>query len=125
MLNRVMLIGRLGRDPEIRNIPDGTLVANFSLATDRHWRDEVGEKHTDVEWHRVVAWNKLAEIVGQFMRKGALVYVEGRLQTHSWKKDDVTHRRTEVIAEQAWLLDGRQETEEPVTHTMPTEDLPI
>ena len=122
MLNRVMLIGRLGRDPELRNVPDGTLVANFSIATDRHWRDEVGEKHTETEWHTIVAWGKLAEIVAEFMKKGRLVYVEGRLQTHSWKKDDVKHYRTEVVAEQAWLLEWKNETEET---ELPTEDLPL
>src|ERR1700709_2172272 len=124
MLNRVMLIGRLGRDPELRNVPDGTLVANFSIATDRHWGDEVGEKHNDTEWHNIVAWGKLAEIVAEFMKKGRLVYVEGRLQTHSWKKGDVKHHRTEVVAEQAWLLGGKNETEE-TAHEMPTEDLPL
>jgi single-strand DNA-binding protein len=123
MLNRVMLIGRLGKDPELKSVPDGTLVANFSLATQRSWRDELGEKHSETEWHTIVAWGKLAEIVGQYMKKGRLVYVEGRLQTHSWKKDEVTHRRTEVIAEQAWLLEWKEETEEK--HEMPTEDLPV
>jgi len=124
MLNKVMLIGRLGKDPELKNGPDGTLVAKFSLATDRHWRDEVGEKHTETEWHRIVAWGKLAEIVGQFMRKGQLVYVEGRLQTHSWKQGDVKHHRTEVIAEHAWLLEWKNETEESA-HERPTEELPL
>jgi single-strand DNA-binding protein len=124
MLNKVMLIGRLGKDPELKTTPGGTPVANLSLATQRSWRDELGEKHSETEWHNVVAWSKLAEIVGQFMRKGALVYVEGRLQTHSWKTYGVTHRRTEVIAEQAWLLEWKEETEE-TTHEMPTEALPL
>ncbi len=124
MLNKVLLIGRLGKDPALKNVPDGTLVANFSLATDRHWRDEVAEKHTETEWHRIVAWGKLAEIVGQYMRKGQLVYVEGRLQTHSWKQGDVKHHRTEVVAEQAWLLEWKNETEESA-HELPTEELPL
>jgi single-strand DNA-binding protein len=123
MLNRVMLIGRLGRDPDLRTLPDGTSVAQFSLATERSWRDEVGEKQTETEWHTIVAWGKLAEIVAQFMAKGRMVYVEGRLQTRSWKKDNVKHYRTEVIAEQTWLLERK--AEENKTHTMPQEDLPV
>jgi single-strand DNA-binding protein len=119
MLNRVMLIGRLGRDPDLRTLPDGTPVAQFSLATERSWRDEIGEKQTETEWHTIVAWGKLAEIVAQYMTKGRLVYVEGRLQTRSWKKDNVKHYRTEVIAEQTWLLERK--AEENKTHTMPQE----
>ena len=122
MLNRTILIGRLGRDPQLRTAPDGTPIAQLSIATQRSWRDEVGEKHTETEWHRVVAWASLAEIVAQYMRKGQMVYVEGRLQTRSWEKDNVKHYRTEVIAEQAWALE-RKDTEE--TEAMPTEDIPL
>jgi single-strand DNA-binding protein len=124
MLNKVMLIGRLGKDPDLKAIPDGTPIARFSLATQRHWRDELGEKHSETEWHQILAWGKLAEIVAQYMRKGLLIYVEGRLQTHSWKEGDVKHYRTEVVAEQAWLLGWKDETEE-TEHDMPTESLPL
>jgi single stranded DNA-binding protein len=96
---------------------------HLSVATQRTWRDEVGEKHTETEWHTVVAWDKLAEIVAQYMHNGQLVYVEGRLQTRSWVKDDVKHFRTEVIAEQAWALERNKDTED--NEPMPTEDLPL
>ena len=107
MLNKVMLIGRLGKDPEMRFTPQGNAVATFSLATTRTWQGGDGSQHKETEWHTVVAWNKLAEACNQHLRKGRLVYVEGRLQTRSWEDEQrVKHFRTEVIAEQVKFLES-------------------
>jgi single-strand DNA-binding protein len=120
MLNKVMLIGRLGKDPEMRFLPDGTPYAQLSLATERNWRNEAGEKRSETDWHNVVAWNKLASVCGKYLSKGQLVYVEGRLQTRSWDDDGVKRYRTEVVAEQVKFLERK--TEESTT---PQEDLPV
>src|SRR3954471_14286183 len=127
MLNRVTLIGRLGRDPEMRFLPDGTAVANFSVATDRSWNDETGKKRSETEWHTIVAWAKLGEVCGKYLNKGSLVYIEGRLQTRSWETDKVKHYRTEVVAEQVKFLERKATTDETdlPTQSMPVEDLPF
>ena len=123
MVNKVILVGRLGRDPEARFLPDGTPVAQFSLATVRTWRDEVNEKHSETDWHTIVARGRLAEVCVQYLAKGHLAYVEGRLQTRAWEKDTVKHYRTEVVAEQVRFLERK--AEETTTHTMPEEELPL
>jgi single-strand DNA-binding protein len=110
MLNRTLLIGHLGRDPEVRATTDGTAVANLTLATDTAWKDREGNRQTRTEWHRVVLFARLAEIAGEYLRKGALVYLEGRLQTHKWQADDGTERAvTEVVGERLRMLDGKGE----------------
>jgi single-strand DNA-binding protein len=111
----------------MRFLPDGTAVANFSVATDRSWNDETGKKRTEVEWHAIVAWAKLGEVCGKYLNKGSLVYIEGRLQTRSWDADNVKHYRTEVVAEQVKFLEQKSVTEETdlPTQEMPTEDLPF
>lgn len=107
-LNKVTLIGNLTRDPELRYTPQGTAVCTFGLATNRQWTTESGEKKEDVEFHRVVAWNKLAEICAQLLAKGRKTYVEGRLQTRSWTGDDNVKRyQTEVVISEMILLDSR------------------
>jgi single-strand DNA-binding protein len=109
MLNKVTLIGRLGADPEVRYMPSGSAVANISLATNFRWKDkQTGEKKESTEWHRVVFFNRLAEIVGEYLKKGAQVYVEGRLQTRKWQ-DQAGHDRytTEIIATEMQMLDTR------------------
>ena len=109
MLNKVTLIGRLGADPEVRYMPSGGAVANISLATNFRWKDkQTGEKKESTEWHRVVFFNRLAEIVGEYLKKGAQVYVEGRLQTRKWQ-DQGGHDRytTEIIATEMQMLDSR------------------
>ena len=107
-LNKVTLIGNLTRDPELRYTPQGTAVCSFGLATNRQWSTETGEKKEDVEFHRVVAWNKLAEICSQLLAKGRKVYIEGRLQTRNWTTDDNQKRSiTEVIANEMILLDSK------------------
>ena len=83
-VNKVILVGRLGKDPELRSIPSGTSVAKFSLATDDRFTDKAGEKQERTEWHNIVVWGKLAEICGQYLRKGRLVYIEGSIRTDSW-----------------------------------------
>ncbi len=106
-LNKVMLIGQLGRDPEMRYTPSGKPVTSFSVATDRTWVTSDGERREATEWFNVVAWRDLAEICHQRLRKGYQVYVEGRLQTRSWESaDGHKHYRTEVVADEMILLDG-------------------
>ena len=108
-LNKVQLIGNVGRDPEMRYLPAGEAVTTFSLATNRRWRGDDGQAHEQTEWHSVVAWRKLAEQCGEYLARGRQVYVEGRLQTRSW--DDAAtgqkRYRTEVVAERMVLLDSR------------------
>jgi single-strand DNA-binding protein len=108
MVNRVFLIGRLGRDPEIRHTTSGSAVANFSLATDERWTDSEGNRQTRTEWHNIVAWRKLAEICGQYLSKGRLVFIEGRIQTREWDDRDGNKRRTtEIVASNMQMLGGR------------------
>lgn len=106
-LNKVTLIGYLGRDPETRSTAAGDSVAQFTLATTETWKDKAtGEKREATEWHRVVLYRKLAEIAGQYLKKGSLVYVEGRIQTRSWEGQDGQKRRaTEIVANDVQFLD--------------------
>lgn len=107
-INKVILIGRLGRDPEVRYTPDGAAVANFSIATSDEWTDKAsGERKERTEWHRIVAWRKLGEICGEYLSKGRQVYVEGKLQTRSWEKDGVTRYSTEIVASDVQFLGAR------------------
>ncbi len=110
-LNKVMLIGNLTRDPEMRYTPQGTAVCTFGVATNRNWTTESGEKKEDVEFHNVVAWNKLAEICTQLLKKGRKVYVEGRLSTRSWQGTDGTQKqRTEVVISDMVILDKKEDS---------------
>jgi single-strand DNA-binding protein len=111
-LNKVMIIGNVGRDPEMRYLQDGTPTTSFSVATNRRWNDRTtNEMREETEWFNVVAWRTLAETCNQFLTKGRKVYIEGRLQTRSWEgQDGVKHYRTEVIAQQMILLDRRPGT---------------
>lgn len=113
-LNKVMLIGNLTRDPEMRYTPQGTAVCTFGVATNRQWTTESGEKKEDAEFHNIVAWNKLAEICAQLLKKGRKVYVEGRLSTRSWQGQDGTQKqRTEVVITDMVILDKK--TDEPAS----------
>jgi single-strand DNA-binding protein len=108
-LNRVQLIGNLTRDPELRYTPSGTAVCSFSIATNRNWTTDQGEKKEEVEFHRIVAWSKLAELCSQFLTKGRKVFVEGRLTTRSWTGQDGTQKQTtEIIISDMILLDSRR-----------------
>ena len=109
-LNKVMLIGRLGRDPEMRYTPSGRPVTTFSLATSRTWNTSEGERRTETEWFTVVAWGSLAEICKQYLVKGQQVYVEGRLQTRHWDDNDGNkHSATEIVANEMIMLGDRHE----------------
>jgi single-strand DNA-binding protein len=105
-LNKVMLIGNLGRDPETRHTQAGSAVATLSVATNERWNTAEGEKAERTEWHRVVAFGKLAEICGQHLTKGRTVYIEGRLQTRSWEKDGDKRSATEIIASSVLFIGG-------------------
>ena len=107
-VNKVILVGNLGNDPEVRYMPNGNAVANVSLATSDTWKDKsTGEQQEKTEWHRVVFFNRLAEIVEQYVKKGTKLYVEGRLQTRSWEQDGVKRYSTEVVANEMQMLDSR------------------
>lgn len=109
-LNKVSLIGNLTRDPELRYTPQGNAVCTFGLATNRQWTTEGGEKKEDAEFHRIVAWNKLAELCSQLLSKGRKVYVEGRLQTRNWTAQDGAARTTtEIVISDMIILDSRRE----------------
>jgi single-strand DNA-binding protein len=110
-VNKVILVGRLGKDPEIRSVPSGTSVAKFTIATDEKFTDRSGEKQERTEWHNIVAWGKLAEICGQYLKKGKLVYIEGSIRTDSWddKESGQKKYRTEIIANTMQMLDRRDE----------------
>mgnify|MGYP006132158771 CR=1 FL=1 len=106
-VNKVILVGNLGRDPEVRFMPNGEEVCNFSIATTDSWKDKAGVKQERTEWHNIVMYRKLAEIAGEYLKKGRPVYVEGRLQTRKWEKDGVTRYSTEIIGDQMQMLGGR------------------
>ena len=108
-INKVMLIGNLGSDPELRFTPSGEQVANFSLATTESWTDKSGERQERAEWHRIVLWRRLAEVAGQYLKKGSKIYIEGKLQTRSWEDQNGQKRyTTEVVANSMEMLDGGQ-----------------
>lgn len=125
-LNRAQLIGNLTRDPEVKQIPGGQTVATFGLATNFNWTDASGEKHDKTEFHNIVAWRKLAEICGQFLRKGSKVFIEGKIQTRDWEAEDGTKRyRTEIVADNMIMLDkkgGESGDYEPPMRNAPVED---
>lgn len=109
-LNRVQLIGNLTRDPELRYTPQGTAVCSFGIATNRSWTTDTGEKKDEVEFHKIVAWTKLAELCSQFLTKGSKVYLEGRLSTRSWNAQDGSQKQsTEIIISDMILLDKKKD----------------
>ncbi len=121
-LNKVILIGNLTRDPELRYTPAGTAVCTMGLATNRSWTTQTGETKEETEFHRIVAWNKLAELCAQLLTKGRKVYVEGRLSTHSWTGQDGNQRTTtEIVIEDMILLDSKKSAKEEVVAVPPEE----
>ena len=136
-INKVILVGRLGKDPEVRYTPSGVAVANFSIATSEEWKDKnTGEKQERTEWHKIVAWRRLGEICGEYLHKGREVYIEGKLQTRPWEDRDGNKRyTTEVVANVMQMLgaagkegkvqsaDDRFSAEEPVT--VPEDEIPF
>ena len=136
MINKVILIGRLGADPEIRYTPSGAEVATFRIATSEVWTNKNGEKEERTEWHRIVAWRNLAKICGEYLSKGRLVYIEGKIRTRAWEDKDGNKRTTtEIEASEMKMLGGSGEQDrkarEPVADTAPPapkdkeEDIPF
>ena len=111
-VNKVILVGRLGRDPELKYTPSGAPVAKFSLATDESFKDKTGEKQEHTEWHNIVAWNKLAEICGEYLTKGKLIYIEGSIRSRQWQ-DQSGNKRTsyEIIANQMQMLGSKADSD--------------
>ena len=109
-VNKVIIVGNLGRDPEVRYSPEGAAVCNVSIATTSQWKDRnSGERREETEWHRVVMYNRLAEIAGEYLRKGRSVYIEGRLKTRKWTdKENIERYTTEIVADQMQMLGGRE-----------------
>jgi single-strand DNA-binding protein len=141
-VNRVILVGRLGKDPEVRYTAEGTAVANFSLATDESFTDRAGDKQTRTEWHRIVAWKRLAEIAGEFLSKGKSVYLEGTLRSRNWQDRNGNARTTvEVVATRMVMLGPKNgvhssassdakrtpppQTDSPTAETPPDDDIPF
>ena len=111
-VNKVILVGNLGNEPELRHTPNGNPVANFSIATTNLWTNKDGQQETRTEWHRIVAWGRLAEICKEYLSKGRQVYIEGRIQNRSWEdQNGQTRRVTEIIASQMLMLGSREGTE--------------
>ena len=107
-VNKVILVGNLGRDPEVRYMPDGGAITNISVATTESWKDKAGEKQEKTEWHRVAFFGKLAEIAGEYLKKGSQIYLEGRLQTRKWQdKDGQDKYTTEIVADRMQMLGSR------------------
>lgn len=124
-LNRVQLIGNLTRDPELRYTPQGTAVVTIGLATNRGWTTESGEKKEEVEYHRIIAWNKLAELCSQLLTKGRKIYVEGRLSTRSWTAQDGQQKSlTEIVIDDMIILDSRKEGGAP-RDEFESQDIPM
>lgn len=118
-VNKAILIGSLGRDPEVRFMPNGEAVCNFSIATSENWKDKQGQKQEKTEWHNIVMYRKLAEIAGEYLKKGSPVYLEGRIQTRKWQDKEGNDRyTTEIIADQMQMLgkkDGESVSQQPKT----------
>lgn len=109
-VNKVILVGNVGKDPETRYLPSGGAVTNLSIATSEQWKDKnTGQPQEKTEWHRVVFFNKLAEIVNEYVRKGSKLYIEGSLRTRSWEQDGVTKYATEIVAAEMQMLDGKRD----------------
>jgi single-strand DNA-binding protein len=109
-INKVILLGNLGQDPEVRHMPSGGAVTNISIATSESWKDkETGQQQDRTEWHRVVFFNRLAEIAGQYLKKGSKVYIEGSLRTRAWDKDGEKRYTTEIVANEMQMLDSKGE----------------
>jgi single-strand DNA-binding protein len=107
-LNRATILGRLTRDPELKSLTSGRSVATFSVATSRTWTDQNGQKQTQAEYHNIVIWGKMAEVAGQYLRKGSRIYIEGRIQTRDWTpQDGIKRYRTEIIADNMIMLDSK------------------
>lgn len=113
-VNKVILIGRLGKDPELKYTPNGTPVAKFSLATDEVFKDQTGEQQKHTEWHNIVAWKRLAEICGEYLTKGKQVYIEGSIRSRQWEDKDGNKRTAyDIVARQMTMLGSKSDSERP------------
>ncbi|MBT5273795.1 MAG: single-stranded DNA-binding protein [Flavobacteriales bacterium] len=128
-VNKVILIGNLGKDPEVRYLDNGVAVANFSLATTENYKNKEGERVSQTEWHNIVLWRGLAEVAEKWLKKGSSVYVEGKIRTRKWEdKDGNTRYSTEILGDNMTMLGGKPSSETPVEVTPPTDkkdDLPF
>ena len=107
-INKVIIVGNLGDDPDVRHMPNGNAVTRISIATSENWKDkQTGQSNERTEWHRVVFFNRLGEIAGEYLKKGSKIYVEGQLRTNQWEKDGQKHYTTEIIAREMQMLDGK------------------
>ena len=121
-VNKVILVGRLGRDPEVRHLENGATVANFSMATSETYKDRTtGEKREQTEWHNIVLWRGLAEVAEKYVKKGDMIYVEGKLRTRSWEKDGVTRYTTEVVGDNMTMLGGNAPSNSPAPNEQPSD----
>lgn len=111
MLNKVQLIGRLGKDPEVRNLDSGASLASFSLATSETYKNKDGEKKEDTQWHNIVLWRGLADVAGKYLHKGDLIFVEGKIRTRSWENDGQTKYITEIVGSEMKMLGGGKKEE--------------
>ncbi len=110
-VNKVILVGRLGKDPEVRNLENGAVVANFSIATSESYKDKTTSERKEItEWHNIVLWRGLAEIAAKYLHKGDMVYIEGKLRTRSWEKDNVTRYTTEIVGDNMTMLGNKPGT---------------
>lgn len=128
-VNKAILIGNVGGDPEVRHMPNGNAVANITLATSDSWKDKnTGQQQERTEWHRVVFFGRLAEVVGEYVRKGSKLYIEGRIQTREWEKDGVKRYTTEIVVDiggQMQMLDGKQEGGQPSAPQQQRQSAPV
>ena len=128
-MNKAIILGRLGKDPELKYTSSGVAVANFSVATSEKWKDKEGNKQEKTEWHNIVAWEKKAEIVGEYVKKGDMILVEGKIETRKWEKDGITRYSTEIIASSIELLGSKKndapKDEAPTQETVKESDLPF
>ena len=123
-VNKVILVGRLGKDPEVRNLENGATVANFTMATSETYKDKTtGDRKEVTEWHNIVLWRGLADIAAKYLHKGDQVYIEGKLRTRSWEKDGVTRYTTEIVGDNMTLLGSKSNSDRPTT-SAPTAPYP-
>ncbi|WP_255647417.1 single-stranded DNA-binding protein [Fulvivirga sedimenti] len=120
-VNKVILVGRLGKDPEVRHLESGAAVANFPIATSETYKDRnTGERREQTEWHNIVVWRGLADVAERYLHKGDLVYIEGKLRTRSWEKEGITRYTTEVVADNMTMLGGRTSESDNTPYAEPT-----
>ena len=132
-VNKVILVGNLGKDPEVRYLDNGVAVANFSLATTENYKNKSGERVSQTEWHNIVLWRGLAEVAEKYLKKGASVYVEGKIKTRKWEdKEGNTRYNTEILADNMTMLGGKQSQDDspslsstPTDNSAKTDDLPF